>query len=189
VSLAAVADEAWRTVETGEAALEIASDPTVLADEGRLVAVLENLFRNAVEHGTGESTSSETAPRGDGETAADGEAGGDEEGEGETGDDGVRDGDQAADAPSVTVTVGALPDGFFVADDGPGIPPSDREQVLEMGYSTSREGTGFGLAIVAEIAEAHGWDVAITGGSPAEDTRADDGTVGARFEFTDVDMA
>jgi signal transduction histidine kinase len=50
-------------------------------------------------------------------------------------------------------------DGFYVADDGPGIPPEDREQVFDHGYTTTAEGSGFGLAIVADIATAHGWSV------------------------------
>ncbi|WP_424014365.1 ATP-binding protein [Halorubrum xinjiangense] len=78
----------------------------------------------------------------------------------------------------VTVTVGDLDGGFYVADDGPGIPPDDRERVFETGYSTSDGGTGFGLEIVATVAEAHGWDVRVTD--------AADG--GARFEFTGVDV-
>ena len=80
--------------------------------------------------------------------------------------------------PDVTVTVGTLDDeerpGFFVADDGPGIPAAERERVFESGYSTAPDGTGFGLPIVAEIAEAHGWTVTVT-------ESADDG---ARFEIT-----
>jgi PAS domain S-box-containing protein len=60
---------------------------------------------------------------------------------------------------SVAVTVGALAgdEGFYVADDGPGIPPGDRDRVFEQGYSTSPDGTGFGLRIVDTVAEAHGW--------------------------------
>ena len=77
----------------------------------------------------------------------------------------------------VTVTVGALSDGFYVADDGPGIPSEEREQVFQSGYSTVEEGTGLGLAIVREVAEAHGWTVTVTEGA--------DG--GARFEVTGVD--
>ncbi|QLD85952.1 PAS domain-containing sensor histidine kinase [Natronomonas halophila] len=59
----------------------------------------------------------------------------------------------------VAVTVGTLADdeGFYVADDGPGIPPGDRDRVFEQGYSTSPDGTGFGLRIVDTVAEAHGW--------------------------------
>ncbi|GAA0649997.1 sensor histidine kinase [Salarchaeum japonicum] len=75
-----------------------------------------------------------------------------------------------------TVTVSDLPSGFAVADDGPGIPVEERERVFESGYTTTADGTGFGLAIVAEIADAHGWTVSIG--------ESDSG--GARFEFTDV---
>jgi PAS domain S-box-containing protein len=73
----------------------------------------------------------------------------------------------------VTVRVGLLDeDGFYVADDGPGIPPLQRETVFDHGFSTGEAGTGFGLSIVEGIAEAHGWSVAATGSA--------DG--GARFE-------
>ncbi|MDZ7849632.1 MAG: PAS domain-containing protein [Halodesulfurarchaeum sp.] len=78
----------------------------------------------------------------------------------------------------VTVTVGSLEDGFYVEDDGPGIPESDRTDVFEAGYSTSECGTGFGLGIVKQVAQAHGWDVSITEGE----------TGGARFEFTGVEF-
>ncbi len=63
----------------------------------------------------------------------------------------------------VTVRVGTLEDreGFYVADDGPGIGRKDRDRVLESGFSGVDGGTGFGLAIVAEIAEAHAWDVEV----------------------------
>jgi PAS domain S-box-containing protein len=80
----------------------------------------------------------------------------------------------------VTVTVGRLLDepGFYVADDGPGIPEKDRERVFDAGHSTSDTGTGFGLSIVEEIAEAHGWEVRVTDGAQG----------GARFEITGVDV-
>lgn len=79
----------------------------------------------------------------------------------------------------VSVTVGDLDDatGFFVADDGPGIPDEQKEAVLDHGFTTSEDGTGFGLAIVSDAASAHGWDVTVT----------DSETGGARFEFTGVD--
>jgi signal transduction histidine kinase len=75
---------------------------------------------------------------------------------------------------SSTVRVGRLDDGpgFFVADDGTGIPAADREEIFEFGYTTVEDGTGFGLAIVAEIVDAHGWEIAVT--------ESEDG--GARFE-------
>ncbi|MFB6174079.1 MAG: PAS domain S-box protein, partial [Halobacteriales archaeon] len=78
----------------------------------------------------------------------------------------------------VTVTVGGLPDGFYVADDGPGIDEADRERVFEYGYSTADDGTGYGLAIVKELVEAHGWSVTAT---------ASDGG-GARFEIAGIDV-
>lgn len=78
----------------------------------------------------------------------------------------------------VTITIGALTDGhgFYVADDGEGIPPDRREEVLEHGVSTSHQGTGFGLSIVADIARAHGWTVSVT----------DSASGGAKFEFSDA---
>ena len=79
----------------------------------------------------------------------------------------------------VTVTVGDLDGGFYVADDGPGIPPDERETVFESGYSTSADGTGLGLTIVAEVADAHGWTVSV----------AESADGGARFEVTGVERA
>ncbi|MFW6448977.1 MAG: PAS domain S-box protein [Halobacteriota archaeon] len=81
--------------------------------------------------------------------------------------------------PSVHVTVGDLATGFFVADDGPGIPPPLQGQLFDPGVTTSEAGTGFGLPIVKQIAAAHGWTVGATA--------AADG--GARFEVTGVDLA
>jgi signal transduction histidine kinase len=78
-----------------------------------------------------------------------------------------------------TVTVGGLDDGFYIEDDGPGISEADRETVFESGYSTLEDGTGFGLAIVKEIVEAHGWEISVT------DAEAG----GARFELTGIDVA
>ncbi|WP_424002423.1 histidine kinase N-terminal 7TM domain-containing protein [Haloarcula salina] len=75
---------------------------------------------------------------------------------------------------TLTVTVGETADGFFVADDGPGVPPAKRESVFDLGVTTAEEGSGFGLAIVERIVQAHGWDIALTTG--------EDG--GARFEVT-----
>lgn len=69
--------------------------------------------------------------------------------------------------------------GFYVADDGPGIPSDEREDVFDAGYSTTDNGTGFGLNIVQEIADAHGWEITIT----------DSETGGARFEIAGVESA
>ena len=133
VSLSDVAADAWRQIDAGDATLENDSEVTVLADRNRLQQLLENLFRNSIDH---------------------------------------------TDSP-VTIRIGTLDGrtGFYVADDGPGISESKRQQVFEPTYSTDDEGTGFGLAIVNEIASAHGWSVRVTD--------ADGG--GARFEFTGTD--
>ncbi|MFB6093061.1 MAG: PAS domain S-box protein [Haloquadratum sp.] len=80
---------------------------------------------------------------------------------------------------TVTVRVGVYDDGFFVADDGPGIPAEDRPDVLEPGWTTDEDGTGLGLNIVSEIASAHSWEIAVS--------ESDDG--GARFDFTGVKTA
>lgn len=79
---------------------------------------------------------------------------------------------------TVTITVGELAEGFYFADDGPGIAVDDRENVFETGYSTATDGTGLGLSIVGRIVDAHGWDIRVTDGS--------DG--GARFEITGVEF-
>ena len=55
-----------------------------------------------------------------------------------------------------------------VEDDGPGIPPPERERVLERFYrvpGTAGTGSGLGLAIVREIAAGHGASIAITDGA------------------------
>lgn len=102
-------------------------------DQGRVKQLLENLFRNALDHG----------------------------------------------GPGTTVWVGPLSDadGFFVEDNGPGIPPEEREKVFRPGYSTAEDGTGLGLSIVREIVEALDWSISVAEG-PAG---------GARFELSDVE--
>jgi|AntRauMinimDraft_4_1070384.scaffolds.fasta_scaffold00095_10 PAS domain S-box-containing protein len=144
VPLAEAAESAWRNVTTEGATLELAETPTLSADSRRIGSLLENLFGNTVEHGLGE----EGAERADG------------------GDD-------------LTVTVGRLDAedddeaGFYVEDDGVGIPEERRDVVFESGETFSVDGTGFGLAIVEDIAEAHGWRVELT----------ESASGGARFEF------
>ena len=91
---------------------------------------------------------------------------------------------------SVTVVVGSispmytttragnpLPAGFYLADDGPGIPEAERERVFETGYTTGDDGTGFGLNIVQAVATAHGWAVGIS----------DSAGGGTRFDITGID--
>ncbi|WP_229115555.1 sensor histidine kinase [Halapricum desulfuricans] len=78
--------------------------------------------------------------------------------------------------PEVTVTVGLTEDGFYVEDDGPGIPDEEMDAIFEYGHTNSEDGTGIGLSIVKTIAEAHGWSVWVDGTSGR----------GARFVFSDV---
>ncbi|MEF8894352.1 hybrid sensor histidine kinase/response regulator [Halodesulfurarchaeum sp.] len=79
----------------------------------------------------------------------------------------------------VTIRIGDLDDGFYVADDGPGIPEEDRTEIFESGYSTSDEGTGFGLAIVQQIVDAHDWEIRVTESEAG----------GAWFEVTNIESA
>jgi Signal transduction histidine kinase len=68
------------------------------------------------------------------------------------------------DAPETT--------GFYVKDDGTGIPESEKSDVFDHGHTTSEEGTGLGLSIVSDIVAAHGWEIRVT----------DSESGGARFE-------
>jgi PAS domain S-box-containing protein len=70
------------------------------------------------------------------------------------------------ESADLTVKVGSLPNGvgFYVEDTGTGIPSEERDSVFEQGYTTNTEGTGFGLAIVRDIVQAHGWEISVTEG-------------------------
>ncbi|WP_049987982.1 sensor histidine kinase [Halobellus rufus] len=130
IELDTVVQESWSTVDTADATLIIDVDRRIRADRNRVKQLLENLIRNAVEHG----------------------------------------------GRDVIVTVGELDGGFFVQDDGDGI-DADRERIFETGYSSNQNGTGFGLSIVEQVADTHGWEVAVRDGPNG----------GARFEFTETD--
>lgn len=79
-----------------------------------------------------------------------------------------------------TVWVGAMEEetGVYVEDDGPGIPPEQRDRVFDYGYSGSGDSTGFGLSIVKWIADAHGWNVRVTEAELS----------GARFELRGLEL-
>ncbi len=128
VSLEQTARKSWAAVATEDATLNVTGDRTVEADVDQLHQLLENLFRNAIEHGSHE----------------------------------------------VTVTVGTTTEGFYVEDDGQGIPESERAKIFEEGFTTTDDGTGFGLSIVSNVADAHSWEITVTDGA--------DG--GARFEIS-----
>lgn len=80
---------------------------------------------------------------------------------------------------AVAIEVGVTETGIYVADDGPGIPAAERENVFKAGYSGTAENTGFGLSIVRRIAAAHGWEISITNSTLG----------GARFDIAGVEVA
>ncbi|PSQ10514.1 hypothetical protein BRC93_09280 [Halobacteriales archaeon QS_5_70_15] len=176
VALAEVMREAWRSVETVGARRVLETDRVVRADRGRLQQLFENLVRNSVEHGStgGRAPPDDVAEGFDGRPSG----GGDAVEHAAASDPSPLDGSTGHGPATTTVRLGALEDGFYIEDDGAGIPPERREAVLEPGYSTDPEGTGFGLNIVRRIAEEHGWSLSITEGI--------DG--GARFEVTGVEF-
>ncbi|OVE85122.1 sensor histidine kinase [Natronolimnobius baerhuensis] len=75
---------------------------------------------------------------------------------------------------TVTVTIGDLEDGFYVSDDGAGIPQSERDQIFDAGYSGTSDGTGLGLNIVSKVINGHDWEVTVT----------ESNSGGARFEIS-----
>ncbi|MFC6730467.1 PAS domain-containing sensor histidine kinase [Natronoarchaeum mannanilyticum] len=133
VSLRAISRGAGHSVSAPRADISLPPDVEIVADRSQLRRLLENLFKNAVQHGR----------------------------------------------PDVSIDVVVTDDGFAVEDDGPGIPPEERERVFETAYTTHEDGTGFGLSIVREVADAHGWSVSVCEGSAG----------GARFEITGVERA
>jgi two-component system nitrogen regulation sensor histidine kinase NtrY len=54
----------------------------------------------------------------------------------------------------------------IVADDGPGIPPAEREKLFLPYYSTKRRGSGLGLAIVRRIIAEHGGSIDVGDNTP-----------------------
>jgi GAF domain-containing protein len=142
LALESVSRACWETVETGGATLRVLGPAPIRPHVTRLKQLLENLFRNSVEHG---STDSRT-------------------GSGDSVEHGSTDSrTESGDAP-LTVRVGILDGGtgFYIEDDGVGIPEERRAKVFERGYSATVTGTGLGLSIVEKMATAHGWTVTMT---------------------------
>jgi len=163
VDLSTIADGCWRTVETASARLVVETDQTVRADPSRLKQLLENLFRNSVEHGSRSLASQARQNSAEPDSTSSRQP----------------TDDATGDRATVTVTIGDSDDGdgFYVADNGPGIPEGERDKVFDSGYSTSESGTGFGLAIVEKVVDDHDWDITVS--------ESVDG--GARFEISGVE--
>ena len=53
-----------------------------------------------------------------------------------------------------------------ITDNGPGIPPEDRDKLFMPYYSTKRRGSGLGLAIVRRIVAEHGGAIDVAGNTP-----------------------
>jgi len=146
VSMTEIAESGWELVDTNDSELRVVDEFTLVADMDRLTRLVENLFRNAIDH----NNEPVTVRVGLHDTLA---------------------------APKRTG--GAEETAFYIADDGTGIPKSQRDQVFDLGETTSREGTGLGLPIIKRIAEAHGWTIQI----------AESVDSGAKFIFTNVDIS
>ncbi|ELY53630.1 PAS domain S-box protein [Natronolimnohabitans innermongolicus] len=169
IDLSRVVRRAWGAVDTGDATLECSLEGAIEADEPRLRQLFENLFRNSVEHGSVapdvRATSSSRPPSSRPPEWTEGEAGAtDEASEPTTG--GLR------------VTVGRLPDGFYVEDDGDGLPEGALEGLFDRTVPGDGDRPGLGLQIVEQIATAHDWTIDARNGSGG----------GARFEVTGVDL-
>ena len=157
VALSETATEVWSELATGDARLRVETDRVVEAAGTHVQHLLENLFKNAVEH-------SSTNPRSQAREDA-------------VEHNPTNSRSQAyEDDDRLTVRVGDLPSGFYVADDGPGIPEADRERVFEAGYTTDATGIGLGLTFISQLAEIYDWDCRLTESEAG----------GARFEFRSV---
>ena len=55
---------------------------------------------------------------------------------------------------------------LIVSDNGPGVPPADREKLFMPYYSTKRRGSGLGLAIVRRIVAEHGGSIEVGDNRP-----------------------
>ncbi|SEQ23700.1 sensor histidine kinase [Natrinema salaciae] len=163
IPLATAVETAWTNVRTGSASVSVSDDVAIRANASLASHLFENLFRNAVEH-AGDDVAVEIG-------VLETESGADAAGDPSTG------GERLERSSADWRTERSVLDGFYVEDDGPGIPVAARDQVFESGYSADG-GSGLGLAIVREVADAHDWSITVTAGR--------DG--GARFELRGVSM-
>ncbi|MFC4406078.1 hybrid sensor histidine kinase/response regulator [Haloarchaeobius iranensis] len=163
MELDALVREAWANVETPAATLNIEGSGRFEADRSRLLRAFENLFRNAIEHG-GEDVTVEVGLLY-------------EEPEHTVDTGGFQFPEEAGTGVEHVETETQTMVGFYVADDGEGMPAEVRENAFDSDFSTSDEGLGIGLWVVREVASAHGWTTRVV--------ESESG--GARFEFSDVE--
>ncbi|MFP9190263.1 histidine kinase N-terminal 7TM domain-containing protein [Natronosalvus vescus] len=164
VDLGELANRAWMHVWTPNADLSVETHQTIIGDPDRIRQLLENVFRNSVEHGASEVNTGRDRAVGHERSGQNSES---------------RDGESAeAQSEPLQVTIGPLEDGFYIEDTGCGFPVGERERIFEKGYTNSPSGTGLGLSIVHKVVGVHGWSVRATEGA----------TGGARLEFTGVEL-
>jgi signal transduction histidine kinase len=53
-----------------------------------------------------------------------------------------------------------------IRDSGPGVPPEHRTEIFKPYFTTQKQGTGLGLAVVQQIVLAHGWEIQCLPNSP-----------------------
>ncbi|EMA55793.1 multi-sensor signal transduction histidine kinase [Halococcus thailandensis JCM 13552] len=177
-----LARSAWEMVETDGVSFSVTGTCSLDTDARRLKFVFENLFQNAIEHGSGQLVRDQRDPPPTESTPDTDQV--DPKGRDKPGAEEdsrpIANGGQRETIVS-TVTVGSINTddsagnttrGFFIEDDGQGIPNERRDDVLEFGVSTS-SGSGYGLGIVRAIVEAHGWSLSLT----------ESASGGARFEI------
>ncbi|MFB6282524.1 MAG: PAS domain S-box protein [Halobacteria archaeon] len=153
VDLEKIARRAWFDVDTGEAEINVSDGlGKIEADEDRLLQLIENIYRNSVEHAKEDTSDLEV---GFGPIYEDL---GPVEVDLEPDDKGV----DGVGVDGNGVDAGYL-EGFFVEDNGDGIDDDMKKKIFEHGFSTA-EGTGLGLSIVKSIAKAHGWEVICSDG-------------------------
>lgn len=85
--------------------------------------------------------------------------------------------DHGGDNIHIEIGVEEDPGLIYYEDNGSGIPEDHRADLFEFGQTYSDDGTGFGLAIVQSIIEAHGWEINVVDPQMGS---------GARFEITGV---
>ncbi len=73
----------------------------------------------------------------------------------------------------------ALEASLEIRDDGPGVPLEHRQEIFKPYFTTRKQGTGLGLAVVQQIARAHGWEIECLPNQPN----------GAIFRFTHLKLA